>query len=121
MDSETRLVSLLEELVAWTRFSARGDLKLMLEDVLADSKHLKAYELTDGTRTQTEIGKIVGLSQQAISSLWKRWRRLGVVRDGDKGKYVHLVSPADLGMIMPPLSENNPSSPKNHLDEEFAG
>lgn len=100
MDNQERTVALLEELVAWTRFSARDGLKSTLQDVLADPKHFKAYELTDGTRTQKQVGAPVGLTQPAVSNLWQRWRKLGIVRDVSNGRPAHLVRPTELGLNM---------------------
>lgn len=50
-----RQEELLEEILAWTRFSNRSDFIKALKDILADPKHLLAFELTDGSRTQTEV------------------------------------------------------------------
>lgn len=98
MTSDTeRLAALLEELIAWTRFANRDALVRTLDEVLADDRHLRAFELTDGTRTQSEVAGAAGLSQSSVSGLWQRWRRLGLARERD-GRAVHLVDPADIGM-----------------------
>jgi hypothetical protein len=104
MDNDERIVSLLEELVAWTRFSAREGLKATLQDVLADPKHFRAYELTDGTRTQKQVGDAVALTQPAVSGLWNKWRRLGIVREISNGRPAHLARPAELGLVVPESS-----------------
>lgn len=95
--TDERSVHLLEELVAWTRFTARDALVRVLKEVLVESKHLAAYEFTDGTRTQKEIGDASGLSQPTVSTLWQRWKRLGIVREAAVG-VCHLAHPADLGL-----------------------
>jgi CRP-like cAMP-binding protein len=87
----------LEELLAWTKFAHRRQLVDELREVLSDPKHLAAFEASDGTRTQGEIAKAAGISQPTVSSLWGKWRRLGLVRDVD-GKAAHLVRPSDLGL-----------------------
>jgi hypothetical protein len=94
---EERVIELLEELVAWTRFGARAALLEIWETVLKDDKHLLAYELSDGTRSQKEVGDAAGLSQPSVSGLWQRWRRLGVVRPSGN-RVAHLASPSDMGM-----------------------
>ncbi len=98
--SDEAIVALLEELLAWTRFANREALVRTWEKVLTDEKHLKAYELTDGTRSQKEVGDLCGLSQPTVSTLWQRWRRLGLTRDVG-GKVRHIARPSDLGVPMP--------------------
>jgi hypothetical protein len=118
MDNDERIVSLLEELVAWTRFSAREGLKSTLQDVLADPKHFRAYELTDGTRTQKQVAESVGLSQPAVSNLWQRWRRLGIVREISNGRPAHLARPAELGLVAMGSADAVESNRSRRLDNE---
>ena len=92
-----RQEELLEEILAWTRFSNRSDFIKALKDILADPKHLLAFELTDGSRTQTEVAKESGLSQPRVSTLWAKWRRLGLLMERS-GRTVHLARPSDLGI-----------------------
>jgi hypothetical protein len=87
---------LLAELLVWTRFMARPALAESLTHVLKDQKHRLAYELTDGNRTQVEIGKLAGLDQTTVSDLWGRWRRLGLLNETTK-RPSRLVSLVDLG------------------------
>src|SRR5438874_1090119 len=102
-NNDERVIALLEELVAWTRFSARSGLMETLRQVLSDPRHLRAYELTDGTRTQKEVGADSGMSQPAVSAIWQRWKRLGIVRDRG-GRAAHLIRPSDLGLEPSPKS-----------------
>jgi hypothetical protein len=97
MNNDERIIGLLEELVAWTRLSAREGVLALLRQVLADPRHLRAYELTDGVRTQKEVGDAVGLAQPSISQLYAKWRRLGIVREKE-GKIAHLARPSELGL-----------------------
>jgi hypothetical protein len=94
---DDRLVELLEELVAWTRFASRTALIGLLDAEGKDAKHLLAFELSDGTRSQKQVGDLVGLSQPSVSLLWKRWRRLGIARDVG-GRARHIARPTDIGM-----------------------
>lgn len=98
MDSRNdRIVELLEELLAYTRFTARPALAAALEDLLMDPKHFAAYRASDGSRGQKEVADLAGVSQPTVSNLWARWRRLGVVREIG-GKAQLLVDPYDLGI-----------------------
>ena len=93
-------VALLRELVAWTRFANR---RAFVETILAtmtDPKHLRAFEATDGTKSQSDVAAFAGLSQPSVSALWARWRRLGLVEPVD-GRVKHLARPSDLGIEIP--------------------
>lgn len=96
----TREVELLEELVAWTRFANRDAVVKLITSVMQDPRHLRAYEATDGLRTQAEVGSFAGLKQPAVSGLWARWRRLGLLVERS-GRIQHLVRPSDLGIELP--------------------
>lgn len=98
MNSEDeRVVSLLEELVVWTKFASRQAIVTAWDKILSDDRHLWAYELSDGSRTQSQVAQASGLSQPTISNLWTRWRRLGIARSHGK-TVIHLARPSDLGM-----------------------
>jgi hypothetical protein len=94
---EERIISLLEELVVWTRFAARPAILAAWNTILTDDRHLRAYELSDGSRNQVQLAQATGLSQPTISGLWARWRRLGIARVQGK-TVVHLARPSDLGL-----------------------
>lgn len=97
MTADEHIVELLEELVAWTRFSSRSTLLDIWDSVLKDDRHLLAYELSDGTRSQKEVGDAVGISQPTVSGLWQRWRRLGIARVSGP-RVAHIARPSDMGM-----------------------
>jgi hypothetical protein len=94
---EERIISLLEELVVWTRFAARPAILAAWNTILTDDRHLRAYELSDGSRNQIQLAQATGLSQPTISGLWARWRRLGIARVQGK-TVVHLARPSDFGL-----------------------
>jgi hypothetical protein len=94
------VADILEELLAWTRFAHLDVMKRALRDALGDAKAFRAYELSDGTRSQAEVATAAGVSQPTVSRMWSRWERLGLMRDVD-GKLVHLARPSDLGLEPP--------------------
>lgn len=102
MSIDERIISLLEDILAWQRLAAREALVPFLDKALADPKHRRAFELTDG-RTQQQVADGAGLSQPAVSGLWAKWRRLGIVQDRG-GKAVHIVKPSDYGLDMPEVA-----------------
>jgi len=95
-----RVIELLEELVAWQRFAHRDALARLWGQILADPRHLIGYELSDGTRTQKQVGEMSGLSQPTISGLWTKWRRMGLLRES-RGQLMHIARPSDLGIPVP--------------------
>jgi CRP-like cAMP-binding protein len=97
MTSDDRQVQLLEELVTWIKFSNRGALLEAWDVVLKDDRQLLAYELSDGVRTQKEVGEGAGLSQPTVSQLWGRWRKAGLVRIVS-GRAAHLARPSEMGL-----------------------
>jgi hypothetical protein len=97
MSPDERIIELLEELVSWARLSAREPLMRVLRDVLQDARHAKAYDLSDGHRSQKEIGEQVGLSQPTISRLWQHWNQLGIVHEKN-GRMQHLLKTSELGL-----------------------
>jgi hypothetical protein len=92
----SRQDELLEEILVWTKFQARPALAEALTNVLKEPRHQVAYEVTDGNRTQAEVGKLAGLDQTTISELWARWKRLGLVNDTGR-RPAHMISLLDLG------------------------
>ncbi|SRR6266566_3351069 len=94
---DERIISLLEDLVVWTRFAARPAILAAWNTILTDDRHLRAYELSDGSRNQVQLAQATGLSQPTISGLWGRWRRLGIARLQGK-TVVHLARPSDFGL-----------------------
>jgi hypothetical protein len=91
------LVAVQRENLTWTKFNARRALEETLRATLKDARHQAAYELSNGERTQTEVGASVGLDQSTISQLWGRWRRLGLLQDDTGGRPKHLIALEDLG------------------------
>jgi hypothetical protein len=100
MNDERTTGELLEELIVWTRFLAREPLERSLKAILRDPRHQVAYELTDGQRTQAEVGKGSNLDQTTVSDLWRTWRHAGVVRMVGR-RAQHLSALTDLGWDVP--------------------
>lgn len=90
--SEETELSVLKEILKWTKFSGMRETKAVLESALNDDKKRAAYQLSDGTRGTVEVGKLVGIGSTAtIFKLWKSWRKLGLgehiaVKGGERFK-----------------------------------
>jgi len=63
------------------------------EVVGSGSKQIRAFNLCDGTRTQTQIRKAVGLDSGNFSNTAKRWVESGVAfefRNGKESRLLHI-------------------------------
>ena len=112
---DERIISLLEELVVWTRFAARPAMLAAWNTILTDDRHLRAYELSDGSRNQIQLAQATGLSQPTISGLWARWRRLGIARLQGK-TVVHLARPSDFGLERAMKLAGSAGTPRSNGD-----
>ena len=80
-------ISTYLQLIAQTEFESR------LSKIFSNPEEKKAYELSDGKMTSSDIGKITNQSQIKISRLWQKWDEdLGIVetsgyRNPYKAKY----------------------------------
>ncbi len=119
MNTDDQVIALLEELLAWTKFANRGALVETLKAQLAEPRHLRAYEFSDGTKTQKEVGDLVGLSQQSISALWQKWRRLGIAKD-QAGRAKHIARPTDLGLTVLEVEAGVRKTPTNGAAKDLA-
>ena len=76
-----------------------------LADLVGKDKQIQAYNLCDGSRTQAEVAKALGLDQGNFSKTAARWAELGVlirVTDGKEVRPVHLYPlPAPKGKGAP--------------------
>lgn len=90
----------VDEICMWLRFQNRSALKVLLEDVLHSHRDRLIYELTDGSKSATEIAQAAGVSQPRISQVWARWKELGIVMElpGTRGRYRHICGLGQLGL-----------------------
>ncbi len=90
----------LDEICMWLRFQNRSALKVLLEDVLRSKRDRLIYELTNGSKSATEIAQAAGVSQPRISQIWAQWKELGIIMElaGDRGRYSHICSLSQLGL-----------------------
>lgn len=97
-ESDDQIVDLLGELLRWVRFQSLGELRRVLSVTLTTENDRRAYELTDGTNNQTQIGALIGISQRAVSYKWESWLESGIVSAIPGSKNLrHLASIKSLG------------------------
>lgn len=63
------------------------------------------YNALDGTKSGTELAKIVGITKQGISSVFQTWEEEGIVyKDDETGFYV--------GLLKLPIKRKSPAKTK---------
>lgn len=62
-----------------------------LSELVGKDKQLEAYNLCDGSRTQTEIAKSLGLDSGNFSKTVSRWVDLGILVKTSEGAETRLV------------------------------
>jgi hypothetical protein len=75
-------------------------------------KFVLVYNALDGTKSATELAKIVGITQQGMSSVFQTWEEEGIVYKNDEtGFYV--------GLIRLPIKRKSPvkAKPNNVIDK----
>jgi len=72
-----------------------------LSKIFPSPKQLKAYLLSDGSRSTREIGKTIGVSNVTIKNWWDKWDKdfQIVVQDSIGGSFRKLYSIGDLFII----------------------
>lgn len=108
MNSDERVIELLEQQLAWTRVMAIPQAKAAIVAALRTEAERRAYEASDGTKTTREIAAVqgVGTSHTTIANWWKKWRALGIASEVEGRKACHLISLADLGIPLKPHEDN---------------
>jgi predicted transcriptional regulator len=85
-------------MVAWARVQNAPRVKELLQQMSIQER--QAYDLTDGTKTQAEIARIVGVTQPNISYYWKKWATLGLTSESPNygGRQKQNFSLSDFGI-----------------------
>jgi len=107
MESNERIVELLEQQLAWTRCMAIPQVRVAILGALKTEQERKAFEASDGTKTTREVAAAAGIaSPSTILNYWRRWRALGIASEAPGRKACRLISLADLSIPLKPLDEN---------------
>jgi len=100
---------LLSEILKWTRFVGKQQLKALLLDSLKEDVEKVAYELSDG-KSLREIERICkdngySVSRDTINRYWHKWVALGFVEPSKrfKGRYEKIVSLEEVGIEYPKI------------------
>ncbi len=110
-------ISLLKEILKWIKFAGMKEVKTVLISELDTDQKKQVYQLSDGSKSITEINQTTGVSAGSISAYWKKWVKLGLgekkpVMGGDR--FVKAFDLDDFGIVVPPF---NPKSKEQKIKE----
>lgn len=110
MATEDDLLVELREQTKWLRLLGLQALRPLLVEVLSSDKHKLAYELSDGTRTVRDIGKLAGMGPGTVSILWREWMAVGICTESRlrAGRAQHVTPLSRLGIAVPGLPKGTP-------------
>lgn len=97
----------LDEICTWLRFQNRSTLQALLKEALRSKRERLIYELTDGTKSATEIARTIGISQPRVSQVWNQWKELGIIMEsvGAGARYTHICSLSQVGLDTEPSED----------------
>lgn len=87
-----QLLGVQQEQLRWQRAAVMAQVRRTVEETLSTTQLRRAYELCDGSKTATEVGSAVGITQQSVSNWTRRWRNLGIAYENDERRVQHLIS-----------------------------
>ncbi len=103
------LINLLSEILKWTRFIGKQQLKALLLDSLTEDVEKVVYELSDG-KSLREIERICkengySVSHVTIGNYWEKWAPVGIVEPSKKfkGRFERIVSLKEVGIDFPTI------------------
>lgn len=103
------IISLLSEILKWTRFIGKRQLRELLLDNLKEDIEKIVYELSDG-RSLREIERICkkngyAIGRTTIYSYWDKWKPLGIIEPSKKyqGRNERIVSLGEVGIEFPEI------------------
>ena len=93
----------LKEVGKWVRFQNVPRLRDIVVKELDTAQKKMAFELTDGQHSRRDIGKELGISDEAVRSWWDKWFQLAIVSESEtrKGRPEKIVSLGELGIEVP--------------------
>jgi len=124
-----KIVTLLTEILKWTRFIGKQQIKAILLDALKKDVDKVVYELSDG-KSLRKIEKICkdngySVGKDAIKNYWDKWKPLGIVELSKKykGRCERIVSLRDIGIDFPEIKlkkkkENSAKDTKPDLKQD---
>ena len=98
---EDPTVTILREILTWTRVGSYATVKAALTDVLNTDKKRLAYQAADGIRSGESIRVEFKMSPNDLSELFKQCTNLGLMEQLDGGKRRRLFDLTNFGLFTP--------------------
>ena len=103
------MISLLKEIVKWTKFQAWGKVKEVLLSVLDDDEMKRIYHLSDGKQSSRKIAEKVSVGYTTIVKHWNDWANSNIVEPisvrGGGLRYKKMFNLKDFGIEIPKISQ----------------
>ena|SRR2546430_15544705 len=119
------MLTLLRELVKWSKFESIPKLRIVLEQNLPGSKEKMIYELSDGERSTRDIARMVGVSHQTVANYWEKWSKLRIMDKSDtrEGRSRQICSLEEVGLEAPEAegAEISPKPENQEVETNVAG
>lgn len=118
MSTDEAIVEQLREQTKWLRVLGLQALRPLLVEILLSDKQKLVYELSDGSRTVREVGKLAGVGAGTVSVLWREWMAVGICTESSQraGRAQHVTPMSRLGMMVPGVAKG-----KTATDSEGGG
>jgi response regulator of citrate/malate metabolism len=118
-ENQNEIITLLEELVKWTRFQGIQQAKGALERLLEGNLQRLIYHLSNG-KSSEEISKAIGVSSQTVRNYWRSWYTSGIVSSSTKykGRFEKVFNLEDLGIPLPKQGTGTPKEENGKAEEE---
>lgn len=100
----------LKEILKWLKVSSLRQVRETLEMELNTYEKKRIYELTDGKKSQKQIGTLVGISRRSVSYYWQKWQGLGILVSSEhrKGRMKKIISLSEVGITLPERKMHEP-------------
>ncbi len=100
------ILDTLKDLLKWTKITAYGDVKKILESTLDSEIKRTIYYLSDGENNQDDIVDKGNVGAGTVSKYWKEWEKIGIgesipVKRGTRFKRIFALE--DFGIEIPKI------------------
>lgn len=104
-DQAETIISLLRELVAWTKLAIRPQVAERFTEILNSDQKRLVYEYSDGERGVREVSRLTRVSKNLVSAWWQDWDELGIMEQSQSvaGRRQRMVCLRALGIQVPAL------------------
>lgn len=121
----SNLAAILEEMLSWQKISSFEKVRSLLLSTLDTPEKRMVYQLSDG-KTVRDIGLACGVGAGTVSTYWKRWFRIGLMKKvavrGGGERHFRSFDLEDFGIDVPKLpAKNAPSEPAETAPVETQG